>query len=53
MITRKETTMLALLGLGLLYLRNNNHDVNRDGNTDDMDKGLLILLGAAAVFYLM
>ena len=53
MINRKETTMLGILALGLLYLRNNNHDVNMDGNTDDMDKGLILLLGAAAVFYFM
>lgn len=53
MINRKETTMLALLAVGLLYLKNNNHDVTMNDVTDDNDKGVLIFLGALALFYFM
>ena len=52
-ISKKETTMLALLGVGLLILRDRNYDINRDGTKDEMDKGLIILLGAGVVFFLM
>lgn len=53
MINRKETTGLVLLGVGLLYLKDRNHDVNMDGTKDESDKGLLLFLGALAFFYLM
>jgi len=52
-IDRKEMTMLALFGVGLLYLRNNNHDINRDGNKDNDDKALMLLAGAALVFFVL
>jgi hypothetical protein len=52
-IYKKETTMLIALGLGLLYLRSNNHDVNKSGTADEDDKGLIILAGAIALMLFM
>lgn len=52
-IDKKETTMLIALGLGLLYLRSNNHDANMNGVTDEDDKGLIIFLGALALMFFM
>jgi len=40
--------MLVLLGIGLLYLKDNNHDVTMNDVTDDNDKGVLIFLGILA-----
>ena len=51
-ITTKETVAIVALGLGLLYLRDNNHDVNRDGVKDNMDKAYILLAGAAVFFFL-
>jgi len=45
--------MIALLGVGLLVLRDRNWDINNDGSKDDNDKGLILLLGAAVVFFVM
>ena len=52
-ISKKESGLLLLLGIGLLYLKNNNHDVTRNGTTDENDKGVLIFLGALAALYFM
>jgi len=52
-ISKKEMTMLALLGVGLLVLKDRNWDVNMDGTKNETDKGWIILLGAAAVFFVM
>jgi hypothetical protein len=52
-INSKESMALVALGIGLLVLRDNNYDINRDGTKDDMDKGLILLVGALAFFYLM
>lgn len=52
-ISRKEMTMLALFGVGLLVLRDRNWDINNDGSKNDTDKGLILLLGAGVVFFLM
>lgn len=53
MISKKETSGLVLLALGLFYLKDRNHDVNMDGTKDDTDKGLILFLGALAFFYFM
>lgn len=45
--------MLALLGLGLIVLRNRNWDINGDGSKDDNDKRIILLLGATVVFFVM
>ena len=47
-ITQNETAMLVLLGIGLLYLKGNNHDVTMNDVTDENDKGVLIFLGILA-----
>jgi hypothetical protein len=52
-IDKKETTLLIALGLGLLYLKNNNHDISMNDVTDENDKGLIIFVGALALFFLM
>lgn len=52
-IDRKETMLLLGLGIGLLYLNNNNHDINRDGTKDDNDRGLLLLAGAVILMYVL
>jgi hypothetical protein len=51
-IDKKETTMLVLLGVGLLVLKNNNWDANMDGTKDQSDKGLILFLGALAFAFL-
>ena len=52
-IDKKETTLLIALGLGLLYLKNNNHDISMNEVTDENDKGIIIFIGALALFFLM
>ncbi len=52
-ITGKEIMILGALGVGLFALRDRNYDINRDGNKDEKDKGLIIFLGALAVLYLI
>lgn len=43
---------IVALAIGLLYLRDRNHDVNNDGTKDDMDKAYLLLIGAGVFFFL-
>jgi len=52
-ISSKEMTMLALLGVGLLVLKDRNWDINNDGVKDETDKGWILALGAVAVFLWM
>lgn len=51
-ISRKETMALAALGIGLLVLKDRNWDANMDGTKDDTDKGIILFVGAIAVFWL-
>ena len=51
-IKTRDLNLLILLGFGLLYLRNNNHDVTRNGVADYNDKAWMILGGAALLMVL-
>lgn len=51
-ITSKEAMAIGALGVGLLILKDRNWDVNNSGTADDSDKGIILMVGAIAVFYL-
>jgi len=52
-IDNKEMMLLALFGVGLLAVKNNDRDINNDGTADNTDRGLILFVGALAAMYLL